>query len=605
REREREREKPHTRPSHGGASPLGVHGRPRRRRRRRGSPVKRDAAASTPFLSASPLGSAAAAADDDDGGGGGGGRDRDRDRDRDKLPHHYHHRFFSPHFLLHLPPPLRSLLSLEDPRSPSAPHSYRILLAILALLLFAGVLALPSLWSHLNAPYLCRKDGITLRCPRAKEPPSLWENPYAATTSWKPCAERHDNGVSGKYLPPENETSGYIFIHAEGGLNQQRIAICNAVAVAKIMNATLILPVLKQDQIWKDQTKFEDIFDVDHFIDYLKDDVHIVRDIPDWFTEKTELFTSIRRTVKNIPKYAPAQFYIDNVLPRIKEKKIMALKPFVDRLGYDNVPTEINRLRCRVNYHALKFLPEIEEMADKLAARMRNRTGSLNPYMALHLRFEKGMVGLSFCDFVGTREEKAMMAAYRQKEWPRRYKNGSHLWQLALQKRKEGRCPLEPGEVAVILRAMGYPKETQIYVASGQVYGGKNRMAPLRNMFPNLLTKEELASKEEMDHFRKHVTSLAALDFLVCLKSDVFVMTHGGNFAKLIIGARRYMGHRLKSIKPDKGLMSKSFGDPYMGWAAFVEDVVITHQTRTGLPEETFPNYDLWENPLTPCMCRA
>lgn len=28
--------------------------------------------------------------------------------------------------------------------------------------------------------------------------------------------------------------------------------------------------------------------------------------------------------------------------------------------------------------------------------------------------------------------------------------NGSHLWQLALQKRKEGRCPLEPGEVAVI-----------------------------------------------------------------------------------------------------------------------------------------------------------
>lgn len=41
---------------------------------------------------------------------------------------------------------------------------------------------------------------------------------------------------------------------------------------------------------------------------------------------------------------------------------------------------------------------------------------------ALHLRFEKGMVGLSFCDFVGTREEKARMAEYRKKEWPRRYK---------------------------------------------------------------------------------------------------------------------------------------------------------------------------------------
>lgn len=26
-------------------------------------------------------------------------------------------------------------------------------------------------------------------------------------------------------LPPENETNGYVFIHAEGGLNQQRIAV--------------------------------------------------------------------------------------------------------------------------------------------------------------------------------------------------------------------------------------------------------------------------------------------------------------------------------------------------------------------------------------------
>jgi hypothetical protein len=39
---------------------------------------------------------------------------------------------------------------------------------------------------------------------------------------------------------------------------------------------------------------------------------------------------------------------------------------------------------------------------------------------------------------------------------------------------------------------MGYSKETQIYVASGQVYGGNNRMAPLRNMFPNLVGVSEV-----------------------------------------------------------------------------------------------------------------
>ncbi|KAK4780774.1 hypothetical protein SAY87_016880 [Trapa incisa] len=355
-----------------------------------------------------------------------------------------------------------------------SPHSSGISGFLLSAIVLAALISIFSIMSRLNDPYLCKIDGIALHCPRVKESASLWKNPYSATTSWKPCVEHRHSGISD--LPRENETNGYIFIHAEGGLNQQRIAICNAVAVAKILNATLILP----------------------------DDVQIVQDIPEWFTDKSELFSSIRWTVKNIPKYAPAQFYIVNVLPRLKEKKIMALKPFVDRLGYDNVPQEINRLRCRVNYHALKFLPYIEQMADLLTSRVRNRTGIPNPYMALHLRFEKGMVGLSFCDFVGTREEKV--------------KNGSHLWQLALQKRKEGRCPLEPGEVAVIMRAMGYSKETQIYVASGQVYGSQNRMAPLRNMFPNLVTKEELETQDELDGFKKACDKLGSPRFLSVLE---------------------------------------------------------------------------------------
>ncbi|KAJ0985532.1 hypothetical protein J5N97_003888 [Dioscorea zingiberensis] len=329
--------------------------------------------------------------------------------------------------------------------------------------------------------------------------------------------------------------------------------ICNAVAVARLLNATLILPVLVQDLVWKRwrREKFEDVYDVGHFIDYLKDDVRIIREIPGWIVKKDALYGS-QRIVRNIPKYASSQYYIDNVLPMIKTKKILSLKPFTDRLGHSNVPQEINRLRCRVNYHALRFIPEVEKMADTLVSRMRMRTGRRIPFIALHLRYEKGMIGLSFCDFVGTREEKEMMDAYRKKLWPRRYNNGSHLWKLALEKRKSGKCPLEPGEIAMLLRALGYESNTQIYIASGPIYGGDNKLAPLRNMFPNQIRKEELVAKGELDRLKKHVTNLAALDFLVCLKSDVFVSTHGGNFAKLIIGARRTVLTRDQTPTPTR-----------------------------------------------------
>lgn len=67
------------------------------------------------------------------------------------------------------------------------------------------------------------------------------------------------------------------------------------------------------------------------------------------------------------------------------------------------------------------------------------------------------------------------------------------MWKEALCKRKQGKCPLEPGEVALILKGMGYNEETQIYVASGPVHGGETRMRPLRNLYPNLVREFQYA----------------------------------------------------------------------------------------------------------------
>jgi hypothetical protein len=52
------------------------------------------------------------------------------------------------------------------------------------------------------------------------------------------------------------EPSGYIQVFLDGGLNQQRMGICDAVAVAKILNATLVIPHLEVNPVWKDSRCF-------------------------------------------------------------------------------------------------------------------------------------------------------------------------------------------------------------------------------------------------------------------------------------------------------------------------------------------------------------
>lgn len=59
---------------------------------------------------------------------------------------------------------------------------------------------------------------------------------------------------------------------------------------------------------------------------------------------------------------------------------------------------------------------------------------------------------------------------------------------LSDQKRRDGLCPLTPEETALVLRALGYEKDTQIYIAAGEIYGSDRRMAALYDAFPNVVS---------------------------------------------------------------------------------------------------------------------
>lgn len=107
------------------------------------------------------------------------------------------------------------------------------------------------------------------------------------------------------------------------------------------------------------------------------------------------------------------------------------------------------RLRCRCNFHALKFVPELQRAGSVLVQRLRQvggmqtemdkqlfgnnmldqafaekddgaDTGTATPsrYLALHMRFEEDMVAYSLCEFGGGEEERRELQAYRETHFP-------------------------------------------------------------------------------------------------------------------------------------------------------------------------------------------
>lgn len=57
------------------------------------------------------------------------------------------------------------------------------------------------------------------------------------------------------------------------------------------------------------------------------------------------------------------------------------------------------------------------------------------------------------------------------------------------EQRFKGYCPLTPTEVAMFLTALGYPSNTPIYIAAGEIYGGDSHMADLQSRYPILMGK--------------------------------------------------------------------------------------------------------------------
>ncbi|KAG4190904.1 hypothetical protein ERO13_A07G058300v2 [Gossypium hirsutum] len=303
---------------------------------------------------------------------------------------------------------------------------------------------------------------------------------------WPSCFTHQDSSFSviedkvlsvpARVLPPKRvyKNNGYLMVSCNGGLNQMRAAICDMVTIARYLNVTLIVPELDKTSFWADPSEFQDIFDVDHFITSLRDEVRILKELPPRLKRRVET-----GTVYSMPpiSWSDISYYRNQILPLIWKYKVVHLNRTDTRLANNGQPLDIQKLRCRVNFSALRFTSQIEDLGKRVIKLLRQN----GPFIVLHLRYEMDMLAFSGCTQGCNNEEVEELTRmrYAYPWWKEKIIN-SDL------KRKDGLCPLTPEETALILRALDIDNSYQIYIAAGEIYSGNRRMASLASAYPKL-----------------------------------------------------------------------------------------------------------------------
>lgn len=467
-------------------------------------------------------------------------------------------------------------------RRPAVPWTIvcGLLLFVVGLIsLFTGHVASDLEWYSqrlVNRTWYYKRGGY-------RAPIDIWKSKFS--NFYYGCSER------GPHFAPvvrERFSNGYLLIATSGGLNQQRTGITDAVVVARILNATLVVPELDHNSFWKDESDFSSIFDVDWFISYLAKDVPIVKRVP----EKVMRSMDKPPYTMRVPRKSEPDYYLEQVLPILLRRRVLQLTKFDYRLAND-LDEDLQKLRCRVNYHALRFTKPLRNLGQKLVTRMRKMTIR---FIAVHLRFEPDMLAFSGCYYGGGDKERYELSEIR-KRW-------ETLPELSPdEERTRGKCPLTPHEVGLLLRALDFDNSTYIYVASGEIYGGQETLRPLKELFPNFYTKEMLA-REELESLLPFSSRLAAIDYIVSDESDVFVTNNNGNMAKILAGRRRYMGHK-RTIRPNAKRLSALFAARNkMDWSSFSRKVKSCQRGFMGEPEEMRPGRGEFHEFPSSCICQ-
>ncbi|GKB79165.1 O-fucosyltransferase 13 isoform X1, partial [Tanacetum coccineum] len=302
------------------------------------------------------------------------------------------------------------------------------------------------------------------------------------------------------------KTNGYIRVDCYGGLNQMRRDfstlnisqyvpdLCDGVGVARLLNATRVLPKFEVAAYWNELSGFTDVFDVDYFIQQLKGFIEVVKELP------AEIAS--REPVRVDCSKRKGQFdYVETVLPSLLKHRYISITPAMSQRR-DRFPLYGKAALCQACYSALRLTSALEKKSTELLEAIPK------PFLALNIAID------------ASRGERKPWTGETARVW-----------------RSRGKCPLTPNETAFILQSLSIPTNTHIYLAAGD---GIMELEGLTSVYTNVVTKSSLLSGE--DFKTMHGNTKAALDYYVSINSDAYVATYFGNMDKMVAAMRAYKG---------------------------------------------------------------
>lgn len=296
-------------------------------------------------------------------------------------------------------------------------------------------------------------------------------------------------------LEETEQSQGFVTFSLTNGPEYHVSQIADAVAVARYLRATLVVPDIRGSKPG-DKRNFEEIYDVEKFIKSLDGVVKVVKYQPDNISARN-------LEVLRVPNRVTEGHIAEQIEPIFRAKGNIRLATYFPSVNMKKTDNDINSVACLAMFGTLELQPEVQEVVDSMVERLRTLSRkSDGQFIAVDLRADilekKGCQGK---DGTGSK-----------------------------------RC-YSPQEIAIFLRKVGFNKDTAIYLTQSRWDDSLN---VLKELFPKTYTKEGIMPADKKPKFLNADASEfeKVIDFYISSRSDVFVPAISGLFYANVAGKR-------------------------------------------------------------------